>query len=80
MNFFNSFHEMASKMTNKICVELPLTQALSPSSILKQLMQGSDPRGTRETLPGPETYNSFNKHKNTSLIPFYLPAHLYQTV
>ena len=50
------------RMTNKICGELPLTQALSPSSILKQLMQGSDPRGTRETLPGPETYNSFNKY------------------
>ena len=34
---------------------LPFAQTLSPSSILKQLMQGSDPLGTRDTLPGPAT-------------------------
>ena len=40
---------------------LPSSQTLSPSSTLKQLMQGSEPLGTLDTRPGPETCNSQGK-------------------
>ena len=48
--------EQIKTIMRKIQIKiLPFAQTLSPSSILKQLMQGSDPLGTRDTLPGPAT-------------------------
>lgn len=48
--------EQIKTIMRKIQIQiLPFAQTLSPSSILKQLMQGSDPLGTRDTLPGPAT-------------------------
>ena len=47
--------EQIKTIMRKIQIQIPFAQTLSPSSILKQLMQGSDPLGTRDTLPGPAT-------------------------